>query len=56
MGKGQFWKKVRCKLFICCKLKISLNDIDGDNIPDEIKIKKCEDNICTKTAKSITRI
>ena len=41
-----FWKRLRCKL--CCGFKISLNDEDGDGIPDRIIIepeKKIYDNI-----------
>lgn len=34
-----FWKflsKFKCKVFICCKSKCSINDVDRDGIPDEI--------------------
>ncbi len=31
-------KKIKCKLFVCCKSQCSLNDTDHDGIPDEIKI------------------
>tara|TARA_R110002072_G_scaffold5186_3_gene34410 strand:- start:2984 stop:3160 length:177 start_codon:yes stop_codon:yes gene_type:complete len=40
MWKGL--KKVMCKMTICCKSKCSINDTDGDGIPDEITIKNTE--------------
>jgi len=32
-------KRLKCKLFICCGSKCSLNDNDGDGVIDEIKIE-----------------
>lgn len=35
----KFLNKIKCKLFVCCKSQCTLNDTNGDGIPDEIKIK-----------------
>jgi hypothetical protein len=35
----KFLKKVKCKMFVCCGSKCSLNDTDGDGVIDEIKIE-----------------
>ena len=32
-------KKIKCKLFVCCKSQCSLNDTNNDGIPDEVVIK-----------------
>tara|TARA_R110002153_G_scaffold219904_1_gene372390 strand:+ start:151 stop:333 length:183 start_codon:yes stop_codon:yes gene_type:complete len=40
MWKGL--KKIMCKMTICCKSKCSLNDTDGDGIPDEVNINSSD--------------
>lgn len=35
-------KKLRCKMFVCCGSKCSMNDTDGDGIPDSLSIKNVE--------------
>tara|TARA_A100000171_G_scaffold24418_1_gene22700 strand:- start:1269 stop:1421 length:153 start_codon:yes stop_codon:yes gene_type:complete len=39
----KFLKKMKCKIFVCCGSKCSLNDNDGDGIPDELKIEKTKE-------------
>ena len=34
--------KIRCKLFVCCGSKCSVNDTDNDGIPDELVVEKIE--------------
>lgn len=36
----KFLKRIKCKVFVCCGSKCSLNDVDGDGVADEIKIEK----------------
>ena len=36
----RFLKNFKCKFFICCKSKCSINDTDGDGIPDTLEITK----------------
>ena len=36
---------LKCKIFICCKSKCSLNDNDGDGIIDEIKITRTTSSV-----------
>ena len=36
-------KKIKCKIFVCCGSKCSLNDQDKDGIPDELKIEKTKE-------------
>jgi hypothetical protein len=36
-------KKIKCRIFICCQSKCSLNDTNGDGIPDELKIEKTKE-------------
>ena len=31
---------LKCKVFICCKSKCSLNDNDGDGVIDSITVQK----------------
>jgi len=40
-----FLKRVKCKMFICCKSKCSLNDTNGDNIPDEFVMEQGDKEI-----------
>ncbi len=35
MGLINILKKIKCKIFVCCGSKCSLNDTDGDGIPDQ---------------------
>ncbi len=35
MGLKNILKKIKCKVFVCCGSKCSLNDTDGDGIPDQ---------------------
>tara|TARA_R110000787_G_scaffold148530_1_gene262456 strand:+ start:2125 stop:2340 length:216 start_codon:yes stop_codon:yes gene_type:complete len=30
-------KKLKCKVFACCGSKCSINDTDGDGVPDEVR-------------------
>jgi hypothetical protein len=32
----KFLSKLKCKVFVCCKSKCSMNDTDGDGVVDEI--------------------
>ena len=32
-------KRIKCKLFVCCKSQCSLNDTNGNGIVDEVQIK-----------------
>ncbi len=32
----KFLSKLKCKVFVCCKSKCSMNDVDGDGLVDEI--------------------
>jgi hypothetical protein len=34
--------KIRCKLFVCCGSKCSINDTDDDGIPDELVIENLD--------------
>jgi len=43
MKLTNFLKLIKCKVFICCKSKCSLNDSDGDGIIDTIKIESIEE-------------
>lgn len=40
-----FLKRVKCKVFICCKSKCSLNDTSGDGIVDEFVIEQGDKEI-----------
>ena len=40
MKLKNFLKMIKCRVFICCNSKCSLNDTDGDGIIDTIKIEK----------------
>ena len=40
----KFLKKIKCKVFVCCKSKCSLNDSNGDGIPDKLTIENSEEN------------
>ncbi len=40
MGLKSILKKIKCKVFVCCSSKCSINDKDNDGIPDEIIIRK----------------
>ena len=33
-------KKIMCKFRICCKSKCTLNDTNGDGIPDQITFEE----------------
>jgi len=37
-------QKLKCKLFVCCGSKCSLNDVDGDGIVDSITIENIKEN------------
>tara|TARA_R110000823_G_scaffold6001_2_gene23452 strand:+ start:242 stop:430 length:189 start_codon:yes stop_codon:yes gene_type:complete len=39
MGLKNLIKIVKCKIFICCKSSCSINDTNGDGIPDTVKIE-----------------
>ena len=39
-----FLKKLKCKLFVCCGSKCSLNDVDGDGVIDSITIEEVKEN------------
>jgi len=39
----QLLKHIKCKFFVCCGSKCSLNDTDGDGIVDSIKIESIEE-------------
>jgi len=32
-----WWKKLKCKL--CCGFQVSINDVDGDGVPDQLYIE-----------------
>ena len=32
-------KIIKCKIFVCCKSSCSINDTNGDGIPDTVKIE-----------------
>lgn len=34
----KFFKSFRCNFIMCCKSKCSINDTDGDGIPDTLEI------------------
>ena len=36
----KFLKNFKCNFFVCCKSKCSINDTDGDGIPDTLEITK----------------
>ena len=40
-----FLKRVKCKVFICCKSKCSLNDSDSDGIVDEFVMEQGDKEI-----------
>ena len=37
-------QKLKCKLFVCCGSKCSLNDLDGDGVVDSITIEDVKEN------------
>jgi len=39
-----FLKKLKCKLFVCCGSKCSLNDTDGNGVIDSITIQEVKEN------------
>lgn len=34
--------KIKCKLFVCCGSKCSINDTNNDGVPDELVVEKLE--------------
>ncbi len=40
-----FLKRVKCKMFICCKSKCSLNDSNSDGIVDEFVMEQGDKEI-----------
>lgn len=40
-----FLKRVKCKMFICCKSKCSLNDTNDDGIVDEFVMEQGDKEI-----------
>ena len=37
-------QKLKCKLFVCCGSKCSLNDENGDGVIDSITIENIKEN------------
>ncbi len=40
MKLKELLKLIKCKMFVCCGSKCSLNDSDGDGIIDTVKIEE----------------
>ncbi len=40
----KFLKKVKCKVFVCCKSKCTINDTNNNGIPDELTIENLEEH------------
>ena len=45
--------KIRCKIFICCNSKCSINDTNDDGIPDQITIEPYERGNSAKMVSSL---
>ena len=39
-----FLKKVKCKVFVCCKSKCTIGDSNNDGIPDKLTIENLEEH------------
>ena len=46
MGLINILKKIKCKIFVCCGSKCSLNDTNGDGEVDQVKVET-EDEVFT---------
>jgi len=49
MGLKNLIKIIKCKIFVCCKSSCSMNDTNGDGIPDTVKIEYELDNDTKET-------